>query len=160
MSTARELRDSRMHDTVLTLSAAPPPKRRERQLVLLAEDDPADLDMYGSALWYNGFDVLEASDGPGALELALTHQPDIVLLDLLLPELTGIEVCRRLRKRGFDPPVVALTARSRREFGPVTEDVGFSGYLEKPIPPLDVLHYVENVVGRPPPPGEDVPGDG
>lgn len=131
------------------------PERR-RPLVLLVEDDPADRQMYGKALWYNGFDVIEGEDGEEAVALAMEHVPDLVLVDLLLPGLNGIEVCRRLKE---DPetaeiPVIALTARAEWEFGLLARDAGCLRYLEKPIGPLKVLKAVEDVVGRPPPSGE------
>jgi two-component system response regulator ResD len=132
-----------------------PPGERSRQLVLLAEDDPHDLDIYGRTLWYNGFDVLEAADGERALELARLHKPDLVLVDLLLPGLTGIEVCRRIREDGLASPVIALTARAREDFGDIAREAGCIDYLEKPVGPLDVLRTVERVIGRPPPPGDD-----
>lgn len=135
-----------------------PQERRDRQLVLLAEDNPHDLRLYGTVLFYNGFDVLEAGDGETAVALAEQHSPDLVLLDLLLPELTGIEACRRILQSGCTAPVLALTARSRLEFGDVAREAGFRDYLEKPISPLNVLHRVEELVGRPPAPGEEEAG--
>lgn len=131
-----------------------PPPRRARPLVLIADDDPEDLQIYGRILWYNGFEVVEAHDGDSALALALEHTPDLVLLDLLMPGRTGIDVCRELRDRGFSGPVLALTARPERDFGRDARKAGCTGYLEKPINPLDVLHRIEELVGRPPPPGE------
>jgi CheY-like chemotaxis protein len=128
---------------------------RARPLILVAEGDPADLRLYSKVLWYNGFDVMTAGDGEEAVARALEHRPDLVLVDLLLPGLTGIGVCERLRARGLKAPIVVLTARAEREFGHLARQAGCVGYLEKPISPLDVLHYVEDMVGRPPPPGED-----
>jgi two-component system, OmpR family, phosphate regulon response regulator PhoB len=127
--------------------------QRSRPLILLVEDDPNDREIYGKTLWYNGFDVVEGDDGKAALGLAREHVPDLVVVDLLLPGLNGIEVCRRLKA---DPvtaeiPVIALTARSEREFGLLAQDAGVMSYLEKPIGPLQVLKAVEAVVGRPPP---------
>jgi CheY-like chemotaxis protein len=132
---------------------------RARPLILVAEDDPDDLRLYSMVLWYNGFDVVTAADGESAVALALEHRPDLVLVDLLLPKLTGIGVCKRLRAQEMDVPMVALTGRSERDFGDAARQAGCVGYLEKPIGPVDVLHYVEDAVGRPPPPGEDDPSD-
>jgi CheY-like chemotaxis protein len=129
---------------------------RPRPVVLLVEDDPHDRHIYGRTLWYNGFDVVEGSDGAEALLLAREHGPDVILVDLLLPVLNGIEVCRRLKAdpATADIPVIALTARSELEFGLLARDAGCMRYLEKPIGPLKVMEAVEAVVGRPPPPGE------
>lgn len=140
--------------------ARPKWRRRSRQdrprpLILVAEDDPHDLEIYGKILWYNGFDVVEAADGDQALERALDTRPDLVLVDLLMPGMTGFTVCRKLRERGVNAPVVALTARPEREFGRAAREAGCTAYLEKPMSPVDLLHFVEDLVGRPPPPGED-----
>jgi DNA-binding response OmpR family regulator len=143
------------HEQVFSSGTPGAEPKRTRQLVLLVEDDPNDLRMYGMALWYNGFDVLEAADGESGVSLAREHHPDLVLVDLLLPKLTGIEVCRRIRKSGLDVPVIALTARAQREFGDVAREAGCMDYLEKPISPLQLLHVVEHVIGRAPPSGED-----
>jgi two-component system, OmpR family, alkaline phosphatase synthesis response regulator PhoP len=136
--------------------AAPP-----RPSVLLAEDDVHDGEIYGKTLWYNGYDVLHAEDGEGALDLALRHSPDLILVDLLLPRLNGIDLCRRLRQEPSlrDVPLIALTARAEREFGLLARDAGCTGYLEKPIGPFAVLAAVEQAIGRAPAPGEDVEGD-
>lgn len=131
-----------------------PDPSRSRPLILLGEDDPVDRKLYGTALWYNGFDVITAEDGEAALSLALEREPDLVLLDLLLPELTGLEVCKRIRAAGSNVPIIALTGRSERDFGEKAHEVGFSAYLQKPVDPLRVLRLVEDMVGRPPPAGE------
>ena len=127
--------------------------------MLLVEDDPHDLRMYGTTLWYNGFDVVTAADGEAAVALAAEYSPDMVLLDLLLPKLTGLEVCQRIRESGSSVPVVALTGRARQEFGHKARQVGCTDYLEKPVRPLDVLHLVEESIGRPPPAGDEPSGD-
>jgi two-component system, OmpR family, phosphate regulon response regulator PhoB len=131
---------------------------RTRPLVLLVEDDAHDREIYGKTLWYNGFDIIQGENGEEAVALAREHSPDLVVVDLLLPKLNGIEVCRRLKA---DPktsqiPVIALTARAEREFGLLARDAGCMAYLEKPIGPLKVLEAVESIVGRPPPSGEEV----
>jgi CheY-like chemotaxis protein len=139
----------------------PDPKDRARPLVLLAEDDQHDGEIYGKTLWYNGYDVLHAADGEAALDLARRHTPDLIIVDLLLPKMNGIELCRRLREEpGFeDVPTIALTARAEREFGLLARDAGCTDYLEKPIGPFAVLAAVEKAIGRAPSPGEDLPDE-
>lgn len=144
-------------DRVLPAPSIDPPRERTRQLVLLVEDDPNDLHLYGTMLWYNGFDVLEARDGESAITLAGQHRPDLVLLDILLPDMTGIEVSQQIRKTDPDVPLVALTARARSDFEPLARKAGCVDYLEKPIGPLSVLHAVEDILGRAPSPGDDDP---
>lgn len=144
-------------DRVLPAPSVEPPRKRKRQLVLLVEDDPHDLHLYGTMLWYNGFDVLEAHDGETAIALSRQHHPDLAILDILLPDMTGIEVCQKIRETDRDIPLIALSARARKDFEPLARKAGCVDYLEKPIGPLNVLHAVEEILGRPPAPGEDDP---
>jgi two-component system, OmpR family, response regulator ResD len=133
--------------------------RRHRALILLVEDDPHELEMYSDVLWYNGFDLIQSGDGEEAVAKALEHVPDLILVDLLLPGMNGIEVCRRIKAdpRTAHVPVVALTAQSEEEFGLLAGNAGCQQFLEKPISPVDVLKLAEQLVGRPPPAGEDRP---
>lgn len=124
-----------------------------RPLVLVVEDDPHDWEIYGKILWYNGFDVCCAADGAAALQVARDHPPDLVLLDLGLPEMDGLEVCRRLKQPTANPdvPVVVLSAQAEATFGDRARRAGCDRYLEKPQSPLEVLHEVESVIGPAPP---------
>jgi CheY-like chemotaxis protein len=128
----------------------------EPQLVLVVDDNEAERTLYGKILWYNGFNVAFATEGEEALRVARERRPDAVVLDLMMPGMDGVELCRRLKA---DPltreiPVLALTARREWEMGQRMREAGCARYLEKPIPPLDVFHEVESLIGRPPSPGE------
>lgn len=127
---------------------------RRRQLVLAVEDEEHDWLIYGKLLWYNGFDVIHAETAEEGLRLAEQYEPDLILADVILPGMNGIELCRALKARSRTQgiPVVVLTGRREREFGERARDAGCVRYLEKPIGPVDVLHAVEDLVGRPPPP--------
>lgn len=124
--------------------------------VLFIEDNAAERELYGQLLWYNGFDVAFAETGEDGLRLASEEPPDLVLLDMMLPGIDGVEVCDMLKRdvRTHDVPVLALSGRSRRELGSAARSVGCANYLEKPISPLEVLYEVERLIGRPPPPGD------
>lgn len=139
------------------------PSRRDpnRQLVLVIEDEAHDWEIYGKILWYNGFDVLYTPDGAEGLHLAEDHHPDLVLLDLGLPGMDGLELCRRLKQgpAGSEIPVVVLTARSERKHGEEARRAGCDRYLEKPQSPLQVLNEVESVIGQAPPGGDGPPPD-
>jgi two-component system, cell cycle response regulator DivK len=126
-----------------------------RQVVLVLEDSPHDWEIYGNVLLYNGFDVLYAADGETGLAMARERSPDLILIDLGLPKMDGLTVCRKLKRdpRTAAIPVVFLTARSRREFEGRAQEAGCVGFLEKPINPVAVLHEVERLIGRAPPPG-------
>lgn len=119
-----------------------------RQVILLVEDTEADRDLYGGLLWYNGYDVVHVGDGPSAMERALELQPDLILLDIILPgEIDGLEVARRLRDKGMRTPIIALSAHSSDEFGDRVEDARVDAYLEKPIDPFSVVKEVIRRVG-------------
>jgi CheY-like chemotaxis protein len=132
---------------------ARPRDERERQRVLVVEDNPEELDLYGKILWYNGFDVVYARDGAEGLRCADRYDPDLVLLDLGLPEMNGLELCRRLKERpaSADLPVVVLTARAQIACGHQARRAGCDVYLEKPHSPLSVLKEVERLIGPAPP---------
>ena len=136
-------------------------RRRGRPLVVVAEDETRDWELYGKILWYNGYDVLHARDGLEALDLIGKHHPDLAILDLMMPKLGGIDVCRRVKRNPAtsDIPVIALSARARWEMGPEARAAGCAGYLEKPIGPLTVLHAVEELIGAAPPAGESASGE-
>src|SRR5688572_32389545 len=130
---------------------------RERKMVLLIEDNPAEREMYGKLLWYNGFDVVFAQDGEEGLRLASAEAPDLVLTDLGLPDIDGIDVCRQLKREAATAatPVVALSARAQAQAGKRAMLAGCVDYLEKPISPYEVLKRIEQLIGRQPPPGTE-----
>jgi putative two-component system response regulator len=152
----QEPRWKQMYDTGAETDTAASPEGRDRQLVLVVEDDPNDWEIYGKILWYNGFDVLCAADGVTALKLAREYLPDLILLDLGLPGMSGLELCRELKQgpTASDVPVIVLSAQPEAEYGEEARRGGCTRYLEKPQSPVDVLHAVEDVIG-PPPPGAD-----
>ena len=83
--------------------------------VLIVEDEQNIVDILSFILTKEGYDTLEALDGPTGLQLALEQNPDLVLLDLMLPGMDGFEVCRQLRKAGSAVPIVMLTAREEED---------------------------------------------
>jgi CheY-like chemotaxis protein len=112
--------------------AAQPPWRRstaERKRVLVVEDNDHDREVYGRVLLYNGFDVIFAGTGAQALERVRTHRPDLILLDILLPDAHGLELCMPLREAGGEVPVVLLTALSEEDFGARARQAGCGGVL-------------------------------
>ena len=79
--------------------------------ILIIEDEQNIVDILAFNLQRDGYQTLEAMDGATGLELALERDPDLILLDLMLPRMDGFEVCRRLREAGRTTPVIMLTAR-------------------------------------------------
>jgi len=116
---------------------------------LLVVDDEDNLrSMLAAALRYHGFEVSLASGGREALRAVEEVRPDLVVLDVMLPDLDGFEVCRRLRRHGLDVPVVFLTARDRTD--DVVEGLAAGGddYLEKPFSLEELVARVGAVLRR------------
>jgi DNA-binding response OmpR family regulator len=108
--------------------------------VLLAEDDQAISEPLARALRREGYDVEVREDGPGALESATSGDPvDLVVLDLGLPGMDGLEVCRRLRAAGNAVPVLVLTARADEVDTVVGLDAGADDYVTKPFRLAELL---------------------
>jgi len=102
--------------------------------LLLVEDDSAIAEPLSRALGRDGYEVSRASRGMDALALASTGDPvDFVILDLGLPDIDGLEVCRRLRKGGLEAPVLILTARADEVDAVVGLDAGADDYVTKPF---------------------------
>jgi CheY-like chemotaxis protein len=97
----------------------------------------------------DSYHILEAREGQQALELARSHHPDLILLDVMLPDMSGIEVCRALKT---DPAmmsttVLMLTAKAQQSDLGEAEVAGADGYFTKPFSPLALLQRVEAVLG-------------
>lgn len=104
-----------------------------RPTVLVVEDDQPIRASIRRALAYEGYDVVEAGDGETGLEMVRTNPPDLVLLDLNLPGIDGIEVCRRIRDAGDTMPIMMITARDAVSDRVVGLDSGADDYLVKPF---------------------------
>ena len=107
--------------------------------VLIIEDEPNMVLGLKDSCEYEGYEVSVARDGKEGLEKALTERPDIILLDLMLPLMSGIDVCRTLRKRGSETPILMLTARSQEVDKVVGLDVGADDYVTKPFSIMELL---------------------
>ena len=115
--------------------------------ILVVDDDPTVAEVVTGYLEAAGFDVVRAVDGPDALRKAGEHRPELVVLDLMLPGLDGIEVCRRLRAAG-PVPVIMLTARGDEEDRITGLEVGADDYVTKPFSPRELVLRVESVLRR------------
>ncbi len=103
--------------------------------ILIAEDDLASRELLAEILRGRGYDVLEAADGAVALQLYQAHHPDLVIMDLQMPELDGYAVLARLRQPQFPgvPPVIAVTAHAMSGDRERALEAGFDEYLTKPV---------------------------
>ncbi len=105
--------------------------------ILLVDDEPHVLEVLKVTLEDFGFQLLEAEDGPSALQLVRDRKPDLVILDVMLPSMSGLDVCRTLRaENGQEMPVILLTARSGEEDERAGYEAGADRYLTKPFSPL------------------------
>ncbi len=114
----------------------------------MVDDDRALREAVARALRLEGFDVTLAVDGPEALELAATSPPDMVVLDVALPSLSGLDVCRRLRERGARSTVLMLTAKDAIGDRVAGLDAGADDYLVKPFSLDELLARVRAGVRR------------
>jgi DNA-binding response OmpR family regulator len=110
--------------------------------ILIVEDEPALLETLSYNLTRQGYEVVQASDGLVALKLAREHQPDLVVLDVMLPGLDGFEVCRILRKE-TSIPILMLTARADEVDKVVGLEMGADDYLTKPFSMRELVARVK-----------------
>jgi DNA-binding response OmpR family regulator len=115
--------------------------------ILVVDDDPTVLDVMSRYLVREGYDVEAVGDGPAAVDAARERRPDLVVLDLMLPGMDGLEVFRRLRLLG-PVPVVMLTALGEEEDRVSGLDVGADDYVTKPFSPREVTARVRAVLNR------------
>ena len=107
--------------------------------VLIIEDEPNMVIGLKDSCEYEGYEVSVARDGKEGLEKASTEKPDIILLDVMLPLMSGIDVCRTLRTRGIETPILMLTARSQETDKVVGLEVGADDYVTKPFSIKELL---------------------
>ncbi|MFB7778267.1 response regulator transcription factor [Streptomyces bauhiniae] len=115
--------------------------------VLVVDDDPTVAEVVAGYLVRAGHAVDRAADGPSALASAAGQWPDLVVLDLMLPGMDGLEVCARLRERG-PVPVIMLTARGDEDDRVLGLEVGADDYVTKPFSPRELVLRVESVLRR------------
>lgn len=115
--------------------------------ILVVDDDPHLRDLLSITLQRSGFDVLSASDGQIALTHAARERPDLIVLDVGLPEIDGFEVCRRLRTRS-EVPVLFLTARDEEIDRVVGLELGADDYVTKPFSPRELVARVRAILKR------------
>ena len=122
--------------------------------MLVVDDDPTVSDVVRRYLEQDGYRVRLAADGPAALAAAEAEAPDLVVLDRMLGEVDGLEVCRRLRGRSPGLPVIMLTALSEEADRVAGLETGADDYLTKPFSPRELVLRVRSVLRRtaPPPP--------
>ena len=121
---------------------------RERPLVLAVDDEPANLALLSKLLVYHGYDVVEAVDGRAALVAVAEHQPDLICLDVMMPEMDGIEVCQRLRRQPDQAgvPILLLTALNRPDDKARGLEAGANDFLTKPFDEIELAARLRSLL--------------
>jgi len=127
-----------------------------QQRILVVDDEPSIVDAVATALRYEGYDVEEALNGRDALAAVARREPDLIVLDWMLPDLEGIEVGRRLRAQGFKSAVLFLTAKDATENKVEALRAGGDDYVTKPFSLAELVARVQAILRRT---GGALPGD-
>ena len=120
----------------------------KRNRVLVVDDEPSIVDAVATSLRYEGFEVEEAMTGRAALSAAQERPPDLIVLDVMLPDLDGLEVTRRLRTDGIRAPVLFLTARDSLEDKIAGLTVGGDDYVTKPFALAEIIARARALLRR------------
>ena len=121
-------------------------------VILVIEDDPAILRGLADNLRFESYEVLTASDGETGYRLMREHPPDLVVLDLMLPKLSGYELCRKVRAEGIATPILMLTARGEEGDRVLGLDLGADDYVTKPFSVRELLARIRALLRRAQPP--------
>ena len=118
--------------------------------ILIADDEPNQLELLDFNLKSAGFSIIKASNGLEALELIENHSPDLIILDWMMPKMSGIDVCRTLRSRSETKqiPIIILSARSEDSDKSLGLDTGADDYISKPFSPKELVSRVKALLRR------------
>ena len=124
--------------------------------ILVVDDEPSIVDAVATALRYEGFDVHEATTGRDGLASAIELEPDLIVLDWMLPDVDGLEVGKRLRERGFKTAILFLTAKGGVDNKVEALRAGGDDYVTKPFSLAEIVARVQAILRRT---NGDLPGD-
>jgi two-component system OmpR family response regulator len=142
------LKAARHRNSLASATMTPVPTSTHAGRVLVVDDEPSIRDAVGTALRYEGFDVAEAATGRQALDLAGEQRPDVVILDLMLPDIDGIAVCRLLRQADLDCHVLFLSARGNLANKVTGLAAGGDDYITKPFSLAEIVARTNGVMRR------------
>ena len=120
----------------------------EKKRVLIVDDEKNIVNILKFNLQKEGYDTLEAYDGEAGLQLALQENPDLILLDVMLPKIIGWDVCKKLRETGSSIPVIILTAREEEEDKVLGLEIGADDYITKPFSTRELMARVKANIRR------------
>jgi DNA-binding response OmpR family regulator len=132
----------------------------KRKRILVVDDEAYITHILEFSLGMEGYEVLAATCGEEGLALAEEQQPDLIVLDIMMPGMDGFEVCRRIRndERLADIPVIMLTAKEAPEDRRRGLEVGASAYVTKPFRPIELVRQIRQLIETMPAPGEEAVG--
>ena len=118
--------------------------------ILVADDEPNQLELLTFNLTQAGFEVVRAGDGQQALDMVEEHRPDLVIIDWMMPHMSGIDVCRTLRSRSETKrlPIIILSARGEEGDRTLGLDIGADDYISKPFSPREMVSRVRALLRR------------
>src|SRR6185312_10178593 len=119
-----------------------------KRKVLVVEDDLSILTGLSMNLRFEGYDVLQAQDGQKGLQLAIDEEPEVVVLDVMLPGMNGYEVCKELRRRGRDTVIVMVSAKGQEFEKVMGLDLGADDYVAKPFGVKELMARIKAVLRR------------
>jgi DNA-binding response OmpR family regulator len=119
-----------------------------RTRILIVEDEPAMVAGLRDNFEYEGYDVISADDGVTGLERALTDDPDLVVLDVMMPRMSGLDVCKQLKAKRPSMPIIMLTARGQEIDKVVGLELGADDYVTKPFSVRELMARVKAVLRR------------
>jgi len=124
--------------------------------ILIVEDEPAMVQGLRDNFEYEGYEVISAGDGAAGLELALSDNPDLVVLDVMMPKMSGLDVCKQLKVKKPNMPIIMLTARGQEIDKVVGLELGADDYVTKPFSIRELMARVKAVLRRVNPHSSDV----
>jgi DNA-binding response OmpR family regulator len=130
-----------------------PGRDRRKTRILVIEDEPAMVAGLRDNFEYEGYDVISAGDGASGLERVLADDPDLVVLDVMMPRMSGLEVCKAVKARRPSIPIIMLTARGQEIDKVVGLELGADDYVTKPFSIRELMARIKAVLRRVPPQG-------
>ena len=128
------------------------PNAVNKTRILIVEDEPAMVEGLRDNFEYEGYDVISAGDGVAGLDRALADDPDLVVLDVMMPRLSGLDVCKQLKAKRPSLPIIMLTARGQEIDKVVGLELGADDYVTKPFSIRELMARVKAVLRRVSPP--------